>query len=212
MGAIRSNRACVAGAELHALFGTATGKGADRDRATRGRGSPAAPGQRSTSTLCPAMALPQHLALFLTWRTYGTWLPGDERGWIDERRNGFGEPMNVPDMRLEGAARGQMRSAPMKFTDPQRLAVDLAIREACEFRGWQVVALNVRTNHVHLVVGTDEQPSKVLNVLKGRTTTVLRTGRTVVEHRPIWARGGSRRVLWDDAAMAAAVEYVLNAQ
>jgi REP element-mobilizing transposase RayT len=158
------------------------------------------------------MALPQHQALFLTWRTYGTWLPGDERGWIDERRNGFGEPMNLPDVRLEGAARGQMRSAPVEFTDPQRLAVDLPIREACEFRGWQIVALNVRTNHVHLVVGADEQPAKVLNVLKVRATTVLRAGRMVAEHRPIWARGGSRRVLWDDAALAAAVEYVLNGQ
>ncbi|MCA9109357.1 MAG: hypothetical protein KDA52_05390 [Planctomycetaceae bacterium] len=25
------------------------------------------------------------LAFFLTWTTYGTWLPGDERGWVDDR-------------------------------------------------------------------------------------------------------------------------------
>lgn len=158
------------------------------------------------------MALPQPQALFLTWRTYGTWLPGDERGWIDERRNGFGEPTNLPDGRLEAAARGQMRSAPVEFTDPQRHAVDLAIREACEFRGWKVVALNVRTNHVHLVVGADEPPAKVLDVLKARATKVLRAGRLVAEQRPIWARGGSRRVLWNDASLAAAVEYVLDGQ
>ncbi|MCL4240699.1 MAG: transposase [Dehalococcoidia bacterium] len=122
------------------------------------------------------MALPQPQALFLTWRTYGTWLPGDERGWIDERRNGFGEPTNLPDGRLEAAARGQMRSAPMEFTESQRRAVDLAIREACEFPGWQVVALNVRTNHVHLVVRAHEQPAKVLNVLKARATAALPAG------------------------------------
>ncbi|GMV85833.1 MAG: hypothetical protein AMXMBFR80_16880 [Dehalococcoidia bacterium] len=158
------------------------------------------------------MPHPQHQALFLTWRTYGSWLPGDERGWVDAQRNGFGEPMNLPDVRLEGAARGQMGYVPLEFSDHQRLAVDLAIREACEFRGWKVVALNVRTNHVHLVVGADEQPAKVLNVLKARATTALRAGRMVAEHRPIWSRGGSRRVLWDAQALAAAVEYVLNGQ
>ncbi len=26
--------------------------------------------------------MPEPLAYFLTWSTYGTWLPGDERGWI----------------------------------------------------------------------------------------------------------------------------------
>ena len=24
------------------------------------------------------------LAFFLTWTTYGTWLPGDDRGWVDK--------------------------------------------------------------------------------------------------------------------------------
>ncbi len=26
--------------------------------------------------------MPEALAYFLTWTTYGTWLPGDERGWV----------------------------------------------------------------------------------------------------------------------------------
>jgi hypothetical protein len=29
--------------------------------------------------------LPEPLAYFLTWPTYGTWLPGDERGWVQYR-------------------------------------------------------------------------------------------------------------------------------
>ena len=31
------------------------------------------------------------LACFLTWTTYGTWLPGDERGWV-ELHGGFERP------------------------------------------------------------------------------------------------------------------------
>jgi hypothetical protein len=26
------------------------------------------------------------LAYFLAWSTYGTWLPGDERGWVEYAR------------------------------------------------------------------------------------------------------------------------------
>jgi hypothetical protein len=28
----------------------------------------------------------------LTWTTYGTWLPGDERGFVSEVRDDSGEP------------------------------------------------------------------------------------------------------------------------
>src|SRR5208283_1739378 len=31
--------------------------------------------------------LPEPLAYFLTWPTYGTWLPGDERGWVEYRHS-----------------------------------------------------------------------------------------------------------------------------
>jgi len=37
--------------------------------------------------------LPEPLAYFLTWTTYGTWLPGDERGWV--RRPGNS---NLPEL------------------------------------------------------------------------------------------------------------------
>ena len=29
--------------------------------------------------------MPDPLAYFITWATYGTWLPGDERGWVEYR-------------------------------------------------------------------------------------------------------------------------------
>jgi hypothetical protein len=45
---------------------------------------------------------PEPLAYFLTWPTYGTWLPGDERGWVEYRRG-----MQLPDpiLKHEAAAR-----------------------------------------------------------------------------------------------------------
>ena len=120
--------------------------------------------------------------------------------------------MNRPDYRLAQAAQGRMAGRPVEFTPNQRLAVDQAIREACEFRRWQVLALNVRTNHVHLVVTAEHDAGKVLNLLKVGVTTGLRAARAAPAAAPVWARGGSRRQVWDESSLEAAVDYVLNRQ
>jgi hypothetical protein len=44
---------------------------------------------------CTAMQL-HHPAYFLTSHTYGSWLPGDERGWVEA-----GATVNSPDSRRE---------------------------------------------------------------------------------------------------------------
>ena len=105
-------------------------------------------------------------AFLITWRTYGTWLPGDERGWVDERRNGRGEPTHGADYRLENAAKGQMKAARVILTDAQRQAVDDAVRAACTEKGWVLHAVNVRTNHVHVVVNTNSPPERTQVALK----------------------------------------------
>jgi hypothetical protein len=46
--------------------------------------------------------LPMALVYFLTWPTYGTWLPGDERGWV-EYRHGWQLPDSI--RKLEAEAR-----------------------------------------------------------------------------------------------------------
>ncbi len=155
---------------------------------------------------------PELKAYLLTWRTYGTWLPGDERGWIDERRNGFGEPTNRPDFRLENAAKGQMSQGRTELDSFQRVAIDAVIREACEFRRWELLALNVRTNHVHAVISSEEAPARVLNALKARATRKLRENGSLANDSKLWARGGSTRILWDDLAVEAAIDYVTNRQ
>jgi REP element-mobilizing transposase RayT len=152
------------------------------------------------------------LGYFLTWRTYGTWLPGDERGWIDRTRNGHGEPTRPPDWQLENIARTAMSGKPFVFDDRLRAAVTSIINDKCAFEGWSVSAINVRTNHVHLVVTAGNRPAAVVNALKSRTTRVLRENGYVADGIPIWSRGASLRQLWDEAAVAAAVEYVLHGQ
>jgi hypothetical protein len=151
-------------------------------------------------------------ALFLTWRTYGTWLPGDARGWVDERNNSRGEPMNRPDHRLEAAAAGLMRAGRVAFSPDQREAVDESIRTTCRLHEWPVMALNVRTNHVHIVLGGEEFEPGLLVVLKKEATKTLRSLSLVAADAPVWSRGGSRRILVGERSIDTAVDYVLNRQ
>lgn len=41
------------------------------------------------------------LAYLITFRTYGTWLAGDERGSIDRFNNGYGTPRRKSNVILE---------------------------------------------------------------------------------------------------------------
>ena len=147
------------------------------------------------------------LALFLTWTTYGTWLPGDERG--SRERGGRFRP---PDARLRDDAARIMTENPCELSRPQRAAVEAVVRRHCEIQGWRLYAVNARSNHVHaVVVAPDVPPKKVREELKSWATRTLKrddeTGR-----RRWWSDGGDVTFLFTDAAVTEKVDYVLNRQ
>ncbi len=88
------------------------------------------------------------LAYFITWTTYGTWLPGDERGWCKRGSR----VIEMPDPALNEAARSVMTAEPVILNETQRALVDAVIAKHCEIRQWVLHALNVRSNHIHIVV------------------------------------------------------------
>jgi hypothetical protein len=102
------------------------------------------------------------LAYFITWTTYGTWLPGDDRGWC-RRGSRTVEPPN-PDVRT--AALAAMTGEPVVLTTDQRKLVDAVIVRHCEIRRWVLHARNVRTNHAHVVVSADRDGEDVRSQLK----------------------------------------------
>src|SRR5205823_3549622 len=103
------------------------------------------------------------LAYHITWTTYGTWLPGDARGWVKD-----GEPPALceGDPGLEAGMRARMTDDAVVLSDAQRELVEATIRGVVEYRKWGLHALNVRTNHVHLVVTADVHPDTVMEQLK----------------------------------------------
>jgi REP element-mobilizing transposase RayT len=163
--------------------------------------------------------LPEALAYFLTWGTYGTWLPGDERGW-SEHGHGW-QPPN-PVRKLEAAAR--MTEDACRLDAEQRDIVERQIRETCQVRGWQLHAVNCRSNHLHVVVTADVAPELVRNQFKAWATRRLkeleskrRQARGLgADTGPMrenwWAERGSRRFLNDEESLEGAILYVRDGQ
>jgi len=48
------------------------------------------------------------------------------------------------------------------FSPIARQLVDTVMRDHCERRQWQLLALAVRSNHVHVVVGQPDPPPELL--------------------------------------------------
>jgi REP element-mobilizing transposase RayT len=150
------------------------------------------------------------LAYLLTFRTFGTWLHGDERESV--QRNGmniFGTPRIKSNERLEKWMLDEMKQPPFILSDAMRKTVEAAVRELCERRGFGLSAVNVRTNHAHAVVSAWRKPERIIDALKANATKMLREEKLVSIDTRIWSRGGSRRYLWKPRHVSAAVEYTL---
>ena len=151
-------------------------------------------------------------AYMISFRTYGTWLHGDERGSTDRHNNIFGAPLIASKLRWRSYELRSLKYEPVTLDAPRRRAVKEAILETCAFRGWGAPAFNVRTNHVHAVISAACAPERVLNALKANATRKMRqTGCWPHEHSP-WSDGGSTRYAWTERQVEAAIDYVLNRQ
>jgi len=152
------------------------------------------------------------LAHFISFRTYGSWLHGDERGSTDRRHNKRGEPfLPRDDFRREFAASKQS-GAPVVLRHAARQCVDASVRTTCESREWDLHALNVRTNHVHLVVSAPLPPERVMDTLKAWATGRLRAAGLAEADTRVWSRHGSTERIWLPRDLDAACEYVINQQ
>ncbi|MBI4580165.1 MAG: transposase [Planctomycetes bacterium] len=142
------------------------------------------------------------IAYFLTWTTYGTWLSGDSRGWV---RTGGG--VQEPDLILQERMRSRMKGESVVLDTIQRRTVDEVVRRHCDIRGWTLHALNVRTNHVHVVVSAGIGPEEVLAQFKAWASRWL--GKPAHQR---WTEHGSTRWINRVEDLEAAIRYTLEQQ
>jgi REP element-mobilizing transposase RayT len=159
----------------------------------------------------------------ITWTCYGTWLPGDQRGFVGNFREDDGTHVNfnTPDTpyaadlpRLEYWIREQMKGDPISVGKPEADALIAQFRPTAHVRAWSLEAASVMRNHVHLVVGVtgDPEPELVLELFKSWATRAIKKVREVPINRKFWTVNGSKRKLPDEAAVKAAVVYVTKKQ
>ena len=152
------------------------------------------------------------LAYLITFRCYGTWLHGDDRGSMDRRHNIYGTPKIASNPRLERSDSKQRKQSPVILGARQRKVVETAVREACDYREYVLRAINVRTNHAHTVVTAMLKPEPVLSAFKSYSTRALRRAGLLSPAVKPWARHGSTIYLWKEEDVAKAVAYVLLGQ
>ncbi|MDZ4687927.1 MAG: hypothetical protein SH850_22880 [Planctomycetaceae bacterium] len=159
----------------------------------------------------PPMAEP--LGYFITWSTYGTWLPGDERGWVEYRR---GWQLPAPMRELESMAK--MTEDACRLDRVQRELVHRQIAETCQVRGWELFTVNCRSNHAHVVLAASGDPKLVRSQLKAWCTRRLkeleisRCDGGVPIRENWWAERGSQRYINDETSLEAAILYVRDGQ
>lgn len=157
--------------------------------------------------------LPDALAFFMTWPTYGTWLPGDQRGWVK-----FKHGQRAPDAALESESKAKMTEDPCVLDAEQRELVENTIRRHCDIRGWVLRAVNCRSNHLHVVVSAERSPSDIRKQFKAwsiRHLKELERDRGIAEsdvRQNWWAERGSCRHIGDEDSLEAAIYYIAELQ
>jgi REP element-mobilizing transposase RayT len=173
--------------------------------------------------------LPEPLAYFLTWPTYGTWLPGDERGWVRHERGA-----RPPDQIVEREAAARVTDDACRLDHAQRRVVETTIAAHCEIRRWTLYALNCRSDHVHVIVAANRGPDEIREQLKSWCTRWLKeaaaqqtvetpaqqttsagssaTTKTNAIRKNWWAERGSGIFINDEAALEAIIHYVKELQ
>ena len=111
------------------------------------------------------------LAYLITIRSFGTWLHGDEPSSVDRHGlNVYGRIKRSANSKLHRLMEASMRSQPILFDRKQREVISLAIEEVCRSRAYALLAINVRTNHVHAVVSAEAKPEPIADAFKSYST------------------------------------------
>ena len=153
------------------------------------------------------------LGYLITFRCYGTWLHGDERGSVDRKHNRYKTPYAAVNNNRRRHNQHLLKSEPVLLSAEQRASVEKAIGDTCLHRKWHLYACSVRTNHVHSVISIGlKKPEFALNALNANATRQMREDDLWQASHSPWVDRGSKRYLWTERSLALAIEYVLHGQ
>ncbi|OQA02724.1 MAG: hypothetical protein BWY69_00898 [Planctomycetes bacterium ADurb.Bin401] len=142
------------------------------------------------------------IGYMLTWRTYGTWLQGDERGYIKD-----GQLLNQ-NQKLEQANKENLKKEPIEFNAMQIEAVKKSIIQEAKRLNQKIYALSVLPNHIHLLVEKiDESIESTAAFYK--TTARISLYKNGLEGK-IWAKGYDKRYIFTQEELLNRMVYILK--
>ena len=152
------------------------------------------------------------MTYLITFACYGCHLHGSESGSVDRKHNLPGSPLVDADAKRSSAERQRLDQAPYSLDKSRRETVMAALSERCSQNHWSLLAAQVRTNHVHVMLETDVHPERAMNDLKSYASRCLNRVGLDETSRKRWARHGSTRWLWKPEDVSAAIRYVVDEQ
>jgi REP element-mobilizing transposase RayT len=142
------------------------------------------------------------LGYMITWITYGTWLQGDERGYV---KDGLILPANE---QLEDANRKLQVQDAVCLSETQQKVVREAILKQAAARGQKVLAISVQPTHVHIVLENIAEPiDKIVAYYKTAGRLALKA---VGYTGKVWTRSYDKRFCFDEESLNRRIQYVEN--
>jgi len=148
-----------------------------------------------------------------TSTTYGTWLPGDARGFVSKTSEGlhneFGTPYDADIPALKAYSKNRMTEPPVLLNDEQANLILLRWQEVIPEIGWYLFAAAIMPNHFHVVLASQTGQTKedYLRTLKARASFALNKK---YGKRTWWTTSGSVRYCFDAHSLEARIEYVMR--
>ena len=136
----------------------------------------------------------------VTWTTYGTWLQGDERGYVKD-----GETLPANDKPRRDNERRLVKKV-VRFGAKEKRIVATAIqKEAAKYK-IPLRALTVCSNHVYAVLGySDFRIGSIVRRFK-------QAGRIALINQgvdgKVWTAGFDKRFCFDEEGLKARIAYV----
>ncbi|MCK5000682.1 MAG: hypothetical protein KAS23_14160 [Anaerohalosphaera sp.] len=136
----------------------------------------------------------------LTWTTYGSWLQGDERGYV-----ATGVVLGDNES-LKRHNQQEMAGEEVCLSEIQRCIVGKAITAEASNLNKKVYAMTVGSRHAHVVLDWDmHEIGTIAGKLKRAATVALREAS--VEGK-VWTKGYDVRYCYDIDALHSRIEYV----
>ena len=135
----------------------------------------------------------------VTWTTYGSWLPGDKRGYIENGRILEG------NKQIHKACEKLQKHPTVKLNQMEKEIVRTAIIKEAERIGQKIETLVVCSNHIHIASRPGVKSiERTVCMYKSAATRALRSRRK----GPVWTKSFDKRFCFSEADFASRIKYI----